>query len=163
MDGQKLREARGELGWTRQKLIARANEIAERDGIKRVTLSHLAVVEQGKRPASEEESILFKRVLLEALGRVMDSEVPDGEPEAAVTVQGDGATRSYEWNGFRRGDACKVVGERGVFTFQYHHMDDHQEYVEVSGPRQMVQGRAIGWKQRSFATDRIVPTRKRKK
>ena len=166
IDGVKLRDSRLELKWARQKLVDRANAIAERDGLPRITLSAVAVIEQGKRQATDDETVLLKAVLVEALGRVMTEEVPAvvlPEDNVAKTVMPNGAVRLYEWQGLRRGDPCRVTGEKGVFTFQYHHEDPTQAYVEVTGPRVVIQGVSMGFRWRSFLPERIRPATKARK
>jgi transcriptional regulator with XRE-family HTH domain len=162
MNGLEIQTARKELGWTRQKMLDRINSVASEMGVEsRMTLSHLAVIEQGKREPHPPEERLIRQVLLQALGKVITEEVPiidvdaNGAPLSAVTVTKDGAHRSYEWRGLRHGDVVRVKGLRGRYKFLYHHLDDRQEYVEISGPLTRVDGRVIGTAMHSVTPDRI--------
>lgn len=120
MKGEDLRDARKELSWSRQQL-------ADKTGL---TLSAVAVIEQGKRQPREEEREVIQRVMLEQLGRVLEE---TGE-HPVIEVNEEELARTGAWNGFRRGDDVKVHGEKGTFKFLYYYRDDTQEYVQVFGP-----------------------------
>lgn len=115
-----LRDARKELNWTRQQL-------AEKTGL---TLSAIAVIEQGKREPRDEEREVIQRVMLEQLGRTI---IETGE-HPIIEINEEELARIGVWQGLRRGDDVKIHGEKGLFKFLYYFKDDTQEYVQVFGP-----------------------------
>lgn len=129
MNGDQLRTARTELGWTRPQL-------AEATGL---TVYKIHQIETCKRPATDEEVTALKEVLLDQLNEVLTT----GETAAILDEPADDVIRSTEWNGLRRGDEVLVKGMKGVFHFLYYHQDATQEYVEVYGPAHKPKERSL--------------------
>lgn len=163
MNHESLRQAREELDWSRGDLVSRVKSDSG------LTVAKLAAVETGRRPPSDVELAELRRVLFDELEQVLEesgehpvvqadevvettievapADIPTVETEVDMPG-GIKATRSTEWNGMKAGDQVRVRGERGVFTFIFHHRDPRQEYVEVYGPRNKP-------KERSFQPNRV--------
>jgi hypothetical protein len=113
---------------------------------------------------TKEELNGYRDALKVALGEVVTGDGSATAVEPAVTkspavtgfLEKRGAVRVTEWEGLRRGDRVKLQGEKGTFMFLFHHRDDHQEYVEVSGPVAQVRGQLRGRQLRSVRPERII-------
>jgi hypothetical protein len=112
----------------------------------------------------------------DALKAVLGSVVTGADPKTAKTGKttvptkappitgyvGDGAVRVTEWNGVERGDIVQLKGEKGNFRFLYLHRDNHQEYVEVSGPLSSYRGQLRGRQLRSVKPERVIARKRRR-
>lgn len=123
MNGTELVAARRELGWNRSQLAAHLQ----------MKYGRLSAIETGRDEPTPDETEVIQRLLLKELGRVLEQ---TGEHAVVVVPEPDehGVIRVGEWNGIRRGDIVTVKGQSALWRFLYHHVDPHQEYVEVFGP-----------------------------
>src|SRR5690554_3049473 len=117
MDGQKIRDAREELGWSRGDLIANLDP-----DTRVLTIAKLANIELGNRDPNEDEETELKRVLR---GQLHQTLTESGE-HSAITIEDDAdgtesvsiklsqngveATRYFSWKGLKQGDYCRVRG-----------------------------------------------------
>lgn len=125
MRAEQITESRKMLRWSRSALAARA-------GMKP---GAVAYIEKGMREPTAEEAAQLTRVFVEALGHVLMDGSDDAELVTLEYVIADvSVTRTYEWRGLERGAPCRITGERGLFHFMYHHIDERQEYAQVYGP-----------------------------
>jgi hypothetical protein len=141
-------------------------------------LSVAVVARIEMRGGTPQEVEGYRKALEIALGQVVESAGRD-EPESEESKPAEGVTKSpavtgflggkhnavrtTEWNGLRRGDLVRVVGEKGQFRFMYHHRDDKQgEYVEVAGPMVRYRGQLLAEQERSLRVDRIIMPHRRR-
>lgn len=149
IDGTKIVEARQELGWTRNDFLDHANEVAAREGLQPLTYSKVTQIESARRDARPEEEALIRRVLTEALDRVITGEFP-------VVEEPQGYGRFTEWNGLKSGDLCRVAGLKKSYKFIAYYVDSKQTYVEVSGPVVTFQGKSFGLRTRCLLPEKIL-------
>jgi transcriptional regulator with XRE-family HTH domain len=156
--GAQLRSGREAVGWSRTD-VHRLTEIS---------VAKIARIENTGRGTPEELNA-YRSALKIALGEVVsddDQETTTVNPAVtqspAVTgFLGGGVVRLTEWNGLRRGDVIALVGEKGRFKFLFYHEDDHQCYVEVSGPLTSYRGHVTGRQLRSVRPDKVIIQRRR--
>lgn len=155
-----LRAGREAVGWSR-------TVISDMTGmsvavVARVETKGGTPVEVGK----------YRDALKIALGEVVAPNDEEGQTAAvpvvtkspAVTgfLERNNAIRLTDWEGLRRGDVVKLEGEKGTFRFLFYHEDDHQRYVEVSGPLVRYRDQTRGSQLRSVRPERIIRTRGRR-
>jgi hypothetical protein len=144
-----------------------------------ISVAKVARIELTGR-GTDEELDLYRGALKGVLGDVLvgsDPTAHDGDGDGPATtprtpatsspaltgIGSDGSVRTTEWNGLTRGDHVRVQGLDGQFKFLYHHVDDHQEYVELSGPLTRYRDQIVGRQQRSIRPERIIIPRSKQK
>lgn len=161
IDGAAVRAAREAVGWSRKDLVALT-------GISEAKIARIEL----KGTGTQEELDAVRAALRNQLGVAVgatDAPIPnppkkrepkvEPAPTNSPSLTGhlpDGARRYTEWNGLKRGDLFQIRGERGRFRFVYYHEDDHQRYVECSGPVTRYHDRTLGRQQRSVVPERVV-------
>jgi transcriptional regulator with XRE-family HTH domain len=152
VNGSELVAARRELGWSRSQLAAHL----------KMKYGRLSAIETDRDEPTAPELETIQRLLLEQLGHVLEQ---TGEHAIVIVPEPDenGVVRVGEWNGIRRGDIVTVAGMPALWRFLYHHVDPHQEYIEVFGPLPGTKAPGDGRKRskkasasRSFAPERVA-------
>lgn len=150
--GDQFRQGREAAGWSR-------GDLSDVCGI---SVAKIARVEL-KGTGTDEEIKAIRDALKIALGEVLvggDPEPAEPAPTQSPAITGfiGDAVRVTEWNGLSRGDIVKIKGEDGNFRFLFYHQDDHQQYVEVSGPLVRYRDAVRGTRLRSIRPERIIRT-----
>lgn len=136
-------------------------------GMTNISVAKIARIEL-KGTGTDAELDSYRDALKIALGEVVENSgsepkkpIPTSSPPLTGFV-GNGAVRLTEWNGIRNGDIVKISGEDGNFKFLFFHQDDHQSYVEVSGPLVRYRDSLRGTRLRSIRPERIKTSGRRR-